>query len=105
MALKLKIITPQGIFLDDIVDVVTLKTTEGYLSILAQHIPLVANLEVAMMSFKKANQETKLLLSAGLLYSTRNEVKILTDGIEYEQTAKDNLSQLVKNRQTKITDV
>lgn len=42
--LKLKIITPERLILDEEVDQVTFPTTEGELTILPDHIPLIANL-------------------------------------------------------------
>jgi F-type H+-transporting ATPase subunit epsilon len=42
--LQLKIITPQKLILDEMVDTVTLPTTEGEISILPDHVPLIAGL-------------------------------------------------------------
>ncbi len=42
--LQLKIITPERLILDEMVDSVTLPTTEGEISILADHVPLIAGL-------------------------------------------------------------
>ncbi|WP_339024425.1 F0F1 ATP synthase subunit epsilon [Spiroplasma endosymbiont of Agriotes lineatus] len=104
MAIKLKIITPLGIFFDDVVEIITVKTTEGYIGILEQHIPIVANLEIAQMFVKQHKKTYKLLISSGILYSTKKEVKILTDYIEYDDKAKDHLLQLAKDRHTNMTN-
>jgi F-type H+-transporting ATPase subunit epsilon len=42
--LQLKIITPERLILEEMVDGVTLPTTEGEITILADHIPLIAGL-------------------------------------------------------------
>lgn len=42
--LKLKIITPERLILEEMVDSVTLPTTEGQITILPEHIPLIAGL-------------------------------------------------------------
>ncbi len=42
--LKLKIITPERLVLEEMVDQVTLPTTEGEITILPEHIPLVSGL-------------------------------------------------------------
>lgn len=42
--LQLKIITPEKLILDEMVDVVTIPTTEGEISVLADHVPLIAGL-------------------------------------------------------------
>lgn len=105
MALKLKIITPKGIFFDDFINIVTVKTSEGYIGILENHIPLVANLEIAKIYIKKDKKTYQLLLSAGILYSNKKEVKILTDYVEYSEKAKNNLVKLSKERHNKITKI
>lgn len=84
MKINLKIITPTGIFFNAMIDVVTVKTTEGYLGILPNHIPLVANLVVAPMFIRQNERVHKLAITAGILYVTRTEIKILTDHIEAE---------------------
>lgn len=43
--IKLKIITPERLILEDMVDQVTLPTTEGEITILPNHIPLIAPLK------------------------------------------------------------
>ncbi len=42
--LKLKIITPERLVLEEMVDQVTLPTTEGEITILPEHIPLISGL-------------------------------------------------------------
>ncbi|MFA6251579.1 MAG: ATP synthase F1 subunit epsilon [Candidatus Paceibacterota bacterium] len=42
--LQLKIVTPEKLILEELVDLVTIPTTEGEITILPDHIPLVASL-------------------------------------------------------------
>lgn len=42
--LKLKIVTPERLVLEEMVDQVTLPTTEGEITILPEHIPLISGL-------------------------------------------------------------
>lgn len=42
--LQLKIVTPEKLILDEMVDVVVIPTTEGEISVLADHVPLIAQL-------------------------------------------------------------
>ena len=43
--LKLKIVTPERLVLEEMVDQVTLPTTEGEITVLPDHIPLIAGLK------------------------------------------------------------
>ncbi|HUC88508.1 MAG TPA: ATP synthase F1 subunit epsilon [Candidatus Paceibacterota bacterium] len=42
--LELKIVTPEKLILDEMVDVVVMPTTEGEVSVLADHVPMIAEL-------------------------------------------------------------
>jgi F-type H+-transporting ATPase subunit epsilon len=42
--LKLKIVTPEKLFLEEMVDQVSLPTTEGEITVLPEHIPLITEL-------------------------------------------------------------
>ncbi len=42
--LKLKIVTPERLILEEMVDQVTLPTTEGEITVLPDHVPLIAGL-------------------------------------------------------------
>ena len=43
--LKLKIVTPERLVLEEMVDQVTIPTTEGEITVLPEHIPLIAGLK------------------------------------------------------------
>lgn len=82
--LKLKILTPNGLFFDGDVDIVTLKTTEGNIGILHGHIPLVASIVVSELDINdpSSSKYIKCSISGGLLCVTPSEVTIITDAIE-----------------------
>lgn len=88
MALNLKIITPDGIFFDGSVDSVNVKTTEGYITILEWHTPLVANIAISSMAYKINGKVHDLNIAGGLLISTLHEVRIISDKIRYPSTLK-----------------
>ncbi|MBH8622470.1 F0F1 ATP synthase subunit epsilon [Spiroplasma poulsonii] len=80
--IALKIITPQGVIVDNPVDIVTVRTITGYMGILYGHIPLVSTLTPSEMSYKINNQEHKLNIGGGILQVEQEFVKILTDEVE-----------------------
>lgn len=102
MALNLKIITPDGIFFNGNIDSVTLKTTEGYITILEWHTPLVANIAISSMRYKINNQVRNLSIAGGLLISTLHEVRIISDKIEYTSVLKKQESIADDKRMRKV---
>lgn len=82
--LKLKILTPNGTFFDDEIEIVTVKTTEGNIGILHGHIPLVASIVVSILHINdpSSNKYLKCAISGGLLCVKPDNVVIITDAIE-----------------------
>lgn len=98
MALNLKIITPDGIFFDGTVDSVNVKTTEGYVTILEWHMPLIANIAISSMMYRINGNPRNLSVAGGLLISTLHEVRIISDKIEYTSVLKNQASIIASER-------
>lgn len=51
--LKLKVVTPDKIIIDEVVDSISLPTTSGVITVLNKHIPLVSTIKAGEMIIKK----------------------------------------------------
>lgn len=103
MALNLKIITPDGILFAGEIDSVNVKTTEGYISILEWHIPIIANLAISSMTYKIKDKIRNLTVAGGLLITSLHEVRIISDKIEYTSILKAEVDNASTQRVRKIT--
>ena len=65
MAIHFEIITPERVVLKDEVDEVTLPTTEGEITVLPHHIPLVTLSRAGMIRLLKNKKEEYLAVSGG----------------------------------------
>ena len=104
--LKLKIVTPEKLILEDMVDQVTVPTTEGELTILADHIPLIAGLssgDVVAMAF---GEYIPLAVSGGFIevktVNNQTEVAILADFAEH---VADITDEAIKHAEAKAIDL
>jgi len=104
--LKLKIVTPEKLILEDMVDQVTVPTTEGELTILADHIPLIAGLasgDVVAMAF---GEYIPLAVSGGFIevktVNNQTEVAILADFAEH---VADITDEAIKHAEAKAMDL
>lgn len=52
--LKLKVITPDKIITDEVVDSISLPTTSGVITVLNKHVPLVSTIKAGEMTIKKS---------------------------------------------------
>ncbi len=92
----LKISTPKGIFFDGEVDIITVKTAEGFIGIQKNRLPFISNIEISTMyiNSKASNKEKICAIGGGLIYVEREYVDIFTDDIVYKE---DLDEMLIKN--------
>ena len=82
MKLKLEIITLDGVYLEDEVDLVCLDTSAGTLTILANHLPLITNIKISKLYYKKDGDIETFAIAGGTLFVSEIKCKILTMAIE-----------------------
>lgn len=80
--LSIKIITPLGLYVEQEVEAVHVKTVEGETTLLPNHIPLVAMLETCKLQLRSNGAYKDYALAGGMLHLLENKVMILTDAIE-----------------------
>ena len=75
--LNLKIVTPEKLILEELVDSVTLPTTEGEITILPDHIPLVAALASGDIVAQNNGEHIPLAVVGGFV-ETKKENELTT---------------------------
>ncbi|MBX4204636.1 MAG: ATP synthase F1 subunit epsilon [Candidatus Doudnabacteria bacterium] len=79
-----KIVTPERILLETEVDSVTLPTRLGEITVLQNHIPLVASLVAGEVRYRTHGQESFFAVSGGFIEVRKNhEVVVLADTAEF----------------------
>lgn len=96
--LQLKIITPERIVLDEAVDLVTLPTTEGEITILPDHIPLISTLASGDVVAKVNGEVVPMAVSGGFIEVSGNTVKVLADFAEHVSEITDDSIEKAKSR-------
>jgi len=74
--IKLKVITPERLVLEEMVDQVSLPTTEGEITILPEHIPLISALASGDLVAVSAGEHIPMAISGGFV-----EIKNEADGV------------------------
>ena len=80
MTFRLKITSPYGVFYDADVKTINVKTVDGYIGVLKNHIPLVAPLEISTMMIRTSEGERYVTLAGGMIYVKKKETLIVTGG-------------------------
>jgi len=78
-----ELVTPERVVFKQEIDAVTLPTSEGEITVLPGHIPLVASLTAGIARLKKGNVEEDVAVSGGFIeIQTGNKVRVLADTAE-----------------------
>lgn len=80
--MKLKIVTPDRIVVEDEIDALYGRATDGMIGILPHHVPIVTPLEAGVMSYVKVGKKYPLAVMGGLLSTDGNTVTVLSDAAE-----------------------
>ncbi len=85
--LKLKIVTPEKLILEELVDQVTFPTTEGELTVLPEHVSMIAGLASGDVVAQVSGESIPMAVSGGFVevkqVSGQTEVAILADFAEH----------------------
>jgi F-type H+-transporting ATPase subunit epsilon len=86
--LKLKIVTPERLVLEEMVDQVSLPTTEGEITVLPDHIPLITGLASGEVVAFTSGEHAPLAVVGGFIEVKKNEkgeteVVVLADFAEH----------------------
>ena len=105
-SLKLKIVTPEKLILEEMVDQVTLPTTEGEITILPDHIPLIAGLASGDVVAKVSGENVPMAVfggfvevkSFGVAQDKHTEVSVLADFAKPVSELSDEVIEKAKAR-------
>ncbi len=79
----LKIVTPKGTYREVDAELLNVKTTDGYIGILAHHIPLAAGVDISEMHYIVDGQKYEFAVAGGFVYvSPENTVTLIANVIE-----------------------
>ena len=100
--IRLKVITPEKVVLDEEVSQVTLPTTEGEITVLPGHIPLVTLLGKGDIVGIKDTEAIPLAIVGGFVRITDNEVAIMADFAEHVSVLTDEEIEKAKARAAEL---
>jgi F-type H+-transporting ATPase subunit epsilon len=76
--LKLKVVTPDKVIVDEVVDNISIPTTSGMITVLNKHIPLVSTIKAGEMVIRRAGSGVGYAVYKGLV-NVRPHAKGLTE--------------------------
>ncbi len=82
MKFRLEIVTPERLVYSQDVDVLSVPTTQGEISILAKHVPLVTIISPGEIKIKNDNETEYIAITGGFVEVLPHKVIILADTAE-----------------------
>jgi len=103
---KLEIISPEKIIFSDNVNMATLPSYEGYMSILKNHISIITFLRPGLIKVKKNDNDFEdFFVEDGTIEYFDNSLVVLsTSAISVKNLSREYLDALNKNTQNKLSD-
>ena len=107
--INFKIATPERVVFKDEVDLITLPTQEGEITVLYNHIPLIGVLRPGEIHVKKGNEEFSMAVSGGFIEVLAQKVVVLADTAERSEEidikrAQEAIERANELRNQRITD-
>ena len=86
MILKVCIITPDQIFLNEQAEEIILPTNTGQMGILSNHAPIITALDIGVMLIRNKKEWNPIVLMGGFALVKQNQVTVLVNEAESEKT-------------------
>ncbi len=99
-AFHLKIITPNSIVLDDKVEQIIARTTDGEVGILPEHMPLITPLTTAPFQYWKDGERKVAAVLGGILEVSKEGVTVVSD----HAALAEDINTVVAQKEKEITE-
>ena len=77
--LKLKIVSPERVVYDDVIDSIVVPGTVGQFEILENHAPIISTLEKGQVRFRTPQGEQTLDITTGFVTVKKNQVNVCVE--------------------------
>ena len=98
---RLQIVTPSRTFYDDEVEMAIVRSTEGDLFIMSNHMLMVAPLKIGKVRIKKDGQFREAAISEGFVQVESEYTRIITDTAEWPEEIDVQRAEEAKERAEK----
>lgn len=82
----LQIVTPDKLFMDEQVEALTVRTTEGELTILKDHIDFVSNLKIHVAGIKQNGKIRTAAIAGGIIQNDKGKTTVIAMAAEWSET-------------------
>ncbi len=99
--IRLEVVTPDGAIFSEMVESVQVPAAEGSLGVLANHAPLMAQLLMGLVTYRRDGNEDFIYISGGYMEVSNNHVMILAGVAECANDIDEDRAKAAKERAEK----
>lgn len=104
--IKLTISTPKGIFFEQDVDIVTVKTPNGYIGLQRNRLPFISSIEISTMFIKNNSENKVVAIGGGIVFVEKTYIDIFTDDIEWKENLnKTEIEKIIEETQRRLEQI
>lgn len=95
---RLRIATPQGVYFEEDVEAINIKSVDGQRTLLPNHMPLVLPTDVGVLKIRLNGKEVQYFAYEGILTFEKNHADLMLTVIEREDQIDFNRAEKAKQR-------
>jgi len=96
--IELKIVTPDRVLLQETVEGVSIPTVEGEITILPEHLPIIAAMKPGELRIKKEGKESFFAVTRGVVEVDGKLITVLVDAAERAEDIDEKRAEEAKER-------
>ncbi len=100
--IKLKIVTPEKVLYEGMVESVSFPTVDGEITVLAHHIPIISAVKAGELKIKASGKEEFFHVTKGVLEVDGETIILLTDAAERSEAIDEKRAQEAHERAKQI---
>ena len=81
---KFEVITPSGVLYSENVNKLTIRTLEGYITVLPNHFPLVTNIVSSICDFNVDDKNVRAFTGRGILKVGEHDIKLIVSSFNFK---------------------
>ena len=82
---KFKVITPSGVLFESLINKLTIRTLEGYITVLPNHFPLATTIVASICDFNVEDKNIKAFTGSGILKVGENDIKLIVSSFNFKE--------------------
>lgn len=81
---RFQVITPSGILYDQNISKLTIRTLEGFITVLPKHFPLATSIVASICDFNVDDKNIRAFTGSGILKVGENDIKLIVSSFNFK---------------------